>query len=140
MQGQARLTVIGDSMNKIKLYINGQDYSNNVPFPFKWQELLDEQLDEGSFSLLQVTEKVFKPLTDIKVIITNENNETLKEIDFLVSNDKAEEIPSGSSKYNHEIYVIELTKWLEGFMCRSVGFTNSLGKYYADKTWSGNDI
>ena len=140
MQGQAQLTVIGDSMNKIKLYINGQDYSNNVPFPFKWQELLDEQLDEGSFSLLQVTEKVFKPLTDVKVIITNESNKTLKEIDFLVSNDKAEEIPSGSGKYNHEIYVIELTKWLEGFMCRSVGFVNSISRYYADKTWNGNDI
>ena len=127
-------------MNKIKLYINGQDYSNHVPFPFKWQELLDEQLDEGSFSLLQVEEKIFKPLTDVKVEIINDYGMTMKEMDFLISNDKAEEIPSGSGKYNHEIYVIELTKWLEGFMCRSVGFTNSLGKYYADKTWSGENV
>ncbi len=124
-------------MNKIILTINGKDYSNNVPFPFKWQELLDEQLDEGCFSLLQVEEKMFKPLTDVEVIITNENNETLKQIDFLVSNNKAEEIPSGSGKYNHEIYVIELTKWLEGFMCRTVGFTNSLGREYGERRWDG---
>ena len=127
-------------MNKIVLKIGGTDYSSNIPFPIKWQELLDERLDEGCFTLLQVETPNFKPLTDVKIIIKDDKDEILKEMDFLISNDKAEEIPSGSTKYNHEIFVIELTKWLEGFMCRSIGFTNSLGRIYADKTWDGQDI
>lgn len=127
-------------MNKIVLEIGGTDYSKNIPFPIKWQELLDERLDEGCFTLLQVDTPNFKPLTDVKIIIKDDKDEILKEMDFLISNDKAEQIPSGSTKYNHEIFVIELTKWLEGFMCRSIGFTNSLGRIYADKTWDGQNI
>ena len=125
-------------MNKFTVLINNQDFTQYVPFPIKWQEFLDERLDEGCLTLLQTDEEVFKPLTDVKITITNENDNVLKTIDMLVSNDKSEEIPSGSGKYNHEIYVIELTKWLEGFMCRSVGFVNSLMK--ADKSWDGYEI
>jgi hypothetical protein len=125
-------------MNNISLSINGKNYTSHVPFPFKWQELLDEQLDEGCFSLLQVEESIFKPLSDVSITIFTEKGN--KNLQFLISNDKAEEIPSGSGKYNHEIYVIELTKWLEGFMCRSQGYVNSLGKIYSSKYWDGTEI
>ena len=130
---------IEDKINKVELIIDGKDYSKYLVFPIKWQELLDERLDECCISLLRTSEFIFKPLCDAKITIKN-NEEVLKEMDFLVCNDKAEEIPSGSGKYNHEIILIELTKWLEGFMCRSIGFTNSLGRIYADKTWDGQDI
>lgn len=127
-------------MNKFKVQIGRGNYTNKVPFPIKWQDFLDERLDEGCLTLLQVEEEVFKPLTDVKITITNENNEVLKTFDMLVSNDKAEEIPSGSGKYNHELYLIELTKWLEGFMCRSIGFTNTMNKIYTTKNWNGEDV
>ncbi len=127
-------------MNKFTVLINNQDFTQYVPFPIKWQVFLDERLDEGCLTLLQVKDvEVFKPLTDVQIKITDENGTELKVFDMLVSNDKAEEIPSGSGKYNHELYLIELTKWLEGFMCRSIGFTNPLGRIYDGKTWYGGD-
>ena len=126
-------------MNKIKVEIGGTDYTNAVPFPFKWCDLLDERLDEASLTLLQVDKEIFKPLTSVKITIYE--NETVKKVmNMLIADDKGDEIPSGSGKYNHELYLIEYTKWLEGFMVRSHGYVNSLGKIYADKTWDGQDI
>ena len=130
---------IGDNMNTYKIEIGGTDYTSAVPFPIKWQDLLDEQLDEATLTLLQVPKDNFKPLTDVKITIYN--NKTAKHtLNMLVLSDKADETPSGSGKYNHEIALIEMTKWLEGFMVRSHGYVNSLGKIYADKTWDGQDI
>ena len=62
-------------MNKIKVEIGGTDYTNAVPFPFKWCDLLDERLDEASLTLLQVDKEIFKPLTSVKITIYE--NETV---------------------------------------------------------------
>ena len=131
-------------MNSFKITIEENDYTKFVPFPIKWQDLLDEQLDEATLTLLQVQDvKNFKPLTEVTITIyyiNENNNSTSHKINMLVLSDKADEVPSGSGKYNHELSLIELTKWLEGFMVRSHGYVNSLGKNYVDKTWDGQDI
>lgn len=51
-------------------------------------------------------------------------------ITCVVSNDKSVESPVGSGRYNHQLYLIELTKILEGFIGDSITFTNALGNDY----------
>lgn len=112
----------------IAVTINGKDYKKHVMFPFKVSNLLDEQLDEASLTLIGVPEKNFKPLTD--VIVTLKNGDKTQSYSMLVASDKADEIPTGSGRYKHELYLIEQTKYLECFIVRSVGFVNSLQKEY----------
>lgn len=64
---------------------------------------------------------------------------------FIVASDNAAEVPVGSGKFSHEIYLIERTKILEGFIGDSLTFTNALpnmgttksGTYYATGNYSG---
>lgn len=113
----------------ITVTINGNDYSKYVQFPFKVSNLLDEQLDEASLTLIGVPEKNFKPLTDVTVTLTNVPETQIYHM--LVASDKADEIPTGSGKYKHELYLIEQTKYLECFIVRSIGYLNPLEKSYA---------
>lgn len=108
--------------NVITVTINGKDYSKYVQFPFKVSQLLDEQLDEACLMLVGVPDKIFKPLTDVTVTLTNDNKK--KSYHMLVANDKSDEIPTGSEIYKHELYLIEQTKYLECFIVRSIGFVN----------------
>lgn len=112
----------------ITVYISGKDYSKYMQFPFKVSNLLDEQLDEASLTLIGVPDKIFKPLTAVTVTVTS--GQTSKTYSMLVAEDKADEIPSGSGKYKHELYLIEQTKFLECFVVRSLGFVNPLSKKY----------
>lgn len=114
--------------NTIKVEINGIDYTKNVQFPYKFSNLLDEQLDEASLTLVKCKDKIFKPLTDVKVTITDGAKQIIQ--NMLVASDKADEIPVGSGKYKHELYLIEQTKYLECFVVRSIGFFNPLGKKF----------
>lgn len=152
------------------------DYTKYMIASFKYANLLDEQLDEGTITLKKVLNKAyFKPMTQIRVVITNspkakfsqemankirlesdlkfrlvdgeyksyDNRTTFyydintKRItissikEFLVANDTSIENPVGSGKYDHEIYLIEQTKYLERFIGDSITFTNALGKTYA---------
>lgn len=113
----------------IAVTINGNDYSKHVMFPFKVSNLLDEQLDEASLTLIGVPEKNFKPLTDVTVTLTNGNK--TQSYYMFVASDKSDEIPTGSGRYKHELYLIEQTKYLECFIVRSIGFVNPLEKSYA---------
>jgi hypothetical protein len=114
----------------IAVIINGNDYSKHVMFPFKVSNLLDEQLDEASLTLIGVPEKNFKPLTDVIVTLTDGNK--TQSYSMLVASDKADEIPTGSGRYKHELYLIEQTKYLECFISRSIGFVNPLERSYAE--------
>lgn len=51
---------------------------------------------------------------------------------MFVANDKAIETPVGSGKYNHELYLIELTKITERYICDTLTFTNPLGSNYSE--------
>lgn len=117
--------------NRLKVLIDGTDYTNHVPFPFKWSELLDEQLDEATLELMRVPIENFEPLLDVVVKVWNDSDETrVITHNMLVANDDAHEIPVGSGKYNHTLYLIEETKYLEGFYVRSHGYVNSLDARY----------
>jgi hypothetical protein len=49
---------------------------------------------------------------------------------MFVANDKAIETPVGGRRYNHELYLIELTKITERYICDTLTFTNPLGVEY----------
>jgi len=43
--------------------IDGEDYTKYIPMPIKWSALLDERLDEGTFSLRNTDTPLFQPMT-----------------------------------------------------------------------------
>jgi hypothetical protein len=141
------------------------DYTSKAVFPLKFADLLDEQLDECELTLKRVLTPFINPLTLVRVTITNspkakyssaydvqrraENtNVTItydsttkritetKVLDFVVANDSAIEQPVGSDKYNHQLYLIETTKILEGYIGDSISFTNALGNDYVGENSS----
>lgn len=115
------------SPNKYTITIDGTDYTKYVPFPLKYSRLLDEQLDEGSLSLIRTTQKIFQPFTPVAISIWNESAPTLtRTLNMYVATDESVEMPTGSGMYNHEITLVEQTKLLEGIFPRSHGYVNAL--------------
>ena len=113
--------------NHYKVEIDGRDCTAQVPFPIKFSQLLDEQLDEASISIIRTKRKIIPPLTSVKITLWNDGdigNGIL--LSMIVASDKATELPVGSGFYNHDLYLIEETKILEGFIVRSHGYVNSL--------------
>lgn len=127
---------IPENKIKVEIEIDGvmTDCTRQVPFPVKWNNLLDEQLDEAEISVLQAKKDIFTPLTPVTISYYNEeapDNVTI--MHFLVAGDEATEVPVGSGKFNHSLSLIEETKYLEGFICRSQGYVNSLGRIYVEE-------
>ncbi len=142
-----------------------EDFSKHAVFPFKCADFLDEQLDECEATLKRVSKEYFSPLTVVNITLINnpsakfssitaiknrqENesvsiahnfNKTITETYqkvFIVANDYSVEQPIGSGKYNHQLYLIEVTKILEGYIGDSISFTNALGHNYAEESSSG---
>ena len=105
----------------------------NVAIPVKYGNLLDEQLDYAVVSLARVKRAQFKPLTRAKLTITSNTQHggvQTKEMLYFIANDDAFETPIGSEAYNHELTLIELTKFLECFPLESLCFTNPNGNDY----------
>jgi hypothetical protein len=125
-------------MNKFEISIKQdgeyQPIQATPVFPFSWGELLDERLDEAYITLYDSPEKTYKRLTDVKVTITNGSR--VKEEYFIIASDNSYELPVGSGKYKHDIYLIERTKLLEGIYCSTITFTNQLGNVYTDTKYS----
>lgn len=119
--------------NKFQLLIGGKDAAKNVPFPIKWNDLLDERLDEARISIKQAKTQSFAPLTDVYLKAEDSFGNVIDKY-YLVSNDFSVEAPPGSGKYEHEIVLIEQTKYLEGFLCDTLTFTNDLGRNYTNNT------
>lgn len=104
----------------------------NVVSPLKYGKMLDEQLDYATVSLLQVKKKSFAPMTKARVVITSVMGDVTQTetLDYLIAGDSATESPVGSGIYNHELTLIEYTKFLEGFIVDNLCFTNpSEGDY-----------
>ena len=143
----------------VEFYINNEWVRNDrAVFTPKFANLLDEQLDEATITLKGDSKDYYKPFTLVKITITNnpecklsisdeellwDNRETKVEQAFadnritqtyilhmFVANDKAIETPVGSRRYNHELYIIELTKLIERHICDTLTFTNSFGTNY----------
>ena len=121
------------TQNNYAVIIDGVDFTKYVQFPIKISELLDEQLDEASLFLLRTSNKNVPPLSRVVIHLWNGEIESDKVIKaFFVSSDSAEELPVGSGRYAHELYLIEETKWLERFIMPATGFVNALGRTYVE--------
>lgn len=99
---------------EFKITINNIDYTKYVPLPFDIQQALDESLDLGYLKLSYLNKDTpFSPLDSVVIWVGDEFN-NIKEFSFFVANDSVTEIIS-QKKYNHELSLIEQTKWLERF-------------------------
>ncbi len=124
--------------NSATIYINGRNYTNCAVMPLKWGNFLDEQLDEMYLSLRHCPIRVFKPLSPVEIHLSNrlyfgqntiKNKQIIKR--YIVANDSnAEENPVGKNLWNHDLYLIELTKIAECFVIDTLTFTNDLGRNY----------
>lgn len=143
-------------MNNFSVKINNVDYTKKATFPLKWADLLDERLDECRLTLKNCKEETpFQPLSVVEITLTvspsckvtgvkTTNNalitqdydgvnhtltQTMKKR-YVIATDTVNEYPVGSGLYTHELYFIEETKLLEGFIGDSITFTNPLGNVY----------
>ena len=115
------------SPNKYTITIDGTDYTKYVPFPLKYLRLLDEQLDEGSLSLIRTTQEIFPSFTPVVITMWNASAPTLtRTLNMYVATDESIEMPTGSGLYIHEITLVEQTKLFEGIFPRSHGYVNAL--------------
>ena len=137
------------------------DYTKRAYNPYKYGDFLDERLEEGLIALKRTTDEYFQPLTLIRLTVenfpecklsaqkiaeiqarANDNHITYETVGsrlketrqkyFFIASDSAFEMPIGSGKYSHEIYIIELTKIAEGYIGDSITFTNALGSVYTE--------
>lgn len=135
------MQVFPQNLFNVKVEVNGvmTDFTSHVPFPIKWSDLLDEQLDEAYLSIMNTQVENFPPFA--KVTITRWNTADADDsgvvpdskkvtTTYFVATDKADEKPVGSGFFNHDLYIIEETKWLERFIIPSTGFVNNLGRIY----------
>lgn len=121
--------------NNFSVIINGVTLTRYAVFPLKNANLLDERLDECYLSLRHVCIDRFAPTSLVQITINNVVayganviSDEQKTTNYIVANDEAIESPVGSGLYNHDIYLIELTKYLEMVVVESLTFTNSLGR------------
>ena len=123
--------------NTAAIYVNGINLTHYAVMPLKWGNFLDEQLDEMYLSLRHGPFEHIKPLTPVEIHLKNRFYFGSTTVDtqtkvkrFLVANDNSEESPVGSKRYNHDLYLIEVTKFAECVVVDTITFTNDLGREY----------
>lgn len=123
--------------NSFSVYINGINLTHYVVVPLKWGNFLDEQLDEMYLSLRHGPFANIKPLSPVEIHLSNRlywgntTENTKEQIKcFIVANDNSEESPIGSKRYNHDLYLIEITKLAECIVVDTLTFTNDFGRNY----------
>lgn len=134
--------------NKVDVYIDGINRTYNFVYPLKCANFLDERLDECILSLRAIKKEIFKPLTPVEIRVRNTlywgvkhkviEKEKKKTYHFIVANDIATEMQVGTGIYDHELYLIEVTKAAECFVVDTITFTNDLGRNYGAQPVSGN--
>lgn len=111
--------------------------------PFGGANYLDERLDDAYISLKRSETAFFKPTTEIRVEIEQIPGNGTPWIPtylyFVVASDDAELCPmnyGGSKKFwRHELYLIEITKLLEGIVAEAATYTNTSGTAYSESDW-----
>ncbi|MDE6586129.1 MAG: hypothetical protein K2K80_05575 [Clostridia bacterium] len=135
--------------NSVAVYIDGVNLTSNTVLPLKIANFLDERLDECQLSLRGVKKEHFAPLTPVEVVVNNElywgnksaNGKTKEKISrFIIANDSASEMQIGRGLYNHDLYLIEVTKVAECFVVDTITFTNDLGRIYAAESDAMPDV
>ncbi len=129
--------------NLTAVYIGGKNVSANTVLPLKIGNFLDERLDECQLSLRGVNKEHFTPLTPVEIVVKNKRYWGMKNADgkttektyhFVIANDSASEMQIGKGLYNHDLYLIEVTKAAECFVVDTITFTNDLGRFYAEES------
>lgn len=131
--------------NSFAVYIDGINRTSRTVMPLKWAELLDERLDECYLSLRGIKKKNFAPLTPVEIVLSNklywskggEGEEMISDPEkrtkrFIVADDNTTENPVGSGRYDHELYLLEVTKYMERVVADTVTFTNDIGRDYTE--------
>lgn len=126
--------------NQISVYIDGINRTANVVLPIKFGNFLDERLDECQLSLRGVKKEHFSQLTPVEIHINSTiywgtNNKRIdrtqeKVYRFIIANDNGSEMQVGRGLYNHDLYLIEVTKGAELYVVDTLTFTNDLGRNY----------
>lgn len=125
--------------NKATVYINGRNYTFAAVMPIKWGNLLDERLDEMYLSLRKVKKQNFAPLTPVEIHFSNQLYFGSTDVDapqtatkrYIIADDaNVTENPVGSGWYDHDLYLIEVTKILECVIVDTNTFTNILRRDY----------
>lgn len=127
--------------NSVVIYIGGINYTSKLVMPVKIAELLDERLDECTISLRNVKRSTFAPLTPVELRIENRvfygdpskpvARETATK-QFLVGDDSADESRLHRGFYNHDISLIEVTKYADLVVVDTITFTNDIGRNYTN--------
>ena len=126
--------------NTSVVYINGINLTKYTVLPLKWGNFLDERLDEMYLALRHCPIKNFKPLSPVEIRKTNVLSfgnvtvDTQTQIKrYIVADDSdVNESPVGKNLYDHNLYIIELTKIAECFVVDTITFTNDLGRQYSN--------
>ena len=125
--------------NSATVYIGGRNYTFATVMPIKWGNLLDERLDEMYLSLRKVKKQNFAPLTPVEIHFSNQLYFGSTDVDapqtatkrYIIADDEnVTENPVGSGWYDHDLYLIELTKILECVVVDTNTFTNILRRDY----------
>lgn len=125
--------------NSATVYIGGRNYTFATVMPIKWGNLLDERLDEMYLSLRKVKKQNFAPLTPVEIHFSNQLYFGSTDVDaphtatkrYIIADDaNVTENPVGSGWYDHDLYLIELTKILECVVVDTNTITNDLGREY----------
>ena len=126
--------------NSAVIYINGINLTAFTVMPLKWGNFLDERLDEMYIGLRHCPFENFKPLTPVEIHFSNElyfgstTVDTQTDIKrYIIADDQnATENPVGSGLYDHDLYIIEVTKLLECIAVDTNTITNDLGRSYTN--------
>lgn len=130
--------------NSINVFIDGINRTSSVVMPIKLGNFLDERLDECHLSLRGIKKEHFAPLTPVEIRLKNIiywgiekiriDKQRERTYRFVIANDTASEMQIGKGLYNHDLYLIEITKLAECHVVDTLTFTNDLGRKYAEET------
>lgn len=125
--------------NDVSIYMDGINMTPHAVLPLKFGNFLDERLDECRLSLRGVKKKNYPPLTQVEIHVKNTvywNGATEKTEEqvyrYIVAGDDAEEIFIGAGVYNHDLYLVEVTKIAECVVVDTLTYTNDLGRSYTN--------
>lgn len=107
---------------------NFEEVEATPVYPLGIGNFLDERLDEAYITIYNSSTEHYKAKTICKVEIY-EGEKVAATKFYIIGNDNSIELPVGSGKYKHDLFLIEPTKLLEGVVCQSLTFTNPLHPY-----------
>ena len=111
--------------------------------PLGVENYFDERLDEAYITIKRSETAFFKPTTEVRIEIEQSPNGSIHwdpyYLFYIVASDDAQQCPihygGNMVLWRHELYLIEITKLLEGIICEPATFTNTSGTAYLESDW-----